>query len=178
MELDSLPNVAFSRARTITFDDRYTQSIGYSEMSANLSAGATFLAPAGAIAVDYNGNAAENPEDVSGACLAGLTCETLINSQSNEQWDTYVFTSGSTGFASNDILSDTAYANSDVLFYTMRIMGRDTFPFNIDYKVLESDSLTNITEEDATAWTIALCSFLPAVMLIMGTVVFIKRRHS
>ena len=68
-ELDSLPRAAFDRTRPITFDPRYTQSIGYSEMSATLVAGATFLAPAGATAVDFNAAAPGNARDAAGACL-------------------------------------------------------------------------------------------------------------
>lgn len=176
-ELDSLPRAAFSNARPITFDARYTQSIGYSEMSATLVAGPTFLAPAGSTLVNKTENGPEQPVDKDGTCLAGLTYETFISAD-NEQWDTYVFSCGGTGFVSNEILGSTSYANRDVLFYTMRLMSRDTVPFNIDYKELENEGLSDLTEETATAWTIVLCSLIPTAMLIMGTVVFVKRRHS
>ncbi len=176
-QLDSLPRAAFDRVRPITFDPRYTQSVGYSEMGANLQAGATFIAPKDSTLVGYDGKAPETAVDQSGVCLAGLSYETFY-SNNNEQWDTYVFACGGTGFVSNDILGSTSYANRDVLFYTMRLMSRDTVPFNIDYKVLEDEGLADITAEEATAWTIVLCSLIPVSMLTMGTVVFIKRRHS
>lgn len=176
-ELDSLPRAAFDRTRPITFDPRFTQSVSYSEMNATLQAGPTFLAPEGSTLVGYDGKAIEGADDQSGACLAALTYEVFM-SQDNEQWNTYVFSCGGTGFVSNELLGSTSYANRDVLFYTMRLMSRDTVPFNIDYKELPNEGLTEITEEQATAWTIVLCSLIPAAMLITGTVVFIKRRHS
>lgn len=175
--LDSLPRAAFDRARPITFDPRYTQSVGYSEMRAGLVAGATFLAPVGSAAVNYDGKAPETAVDLAGSCLAGLTYESFI-SDHNEQLDTYVFSCGGTGFVSNELLGSSSYANRDVLFYTMRLMSRDTVPFNIDYKVLEDEGLADITEEEATAWTIVLCSLIPIAMLSLGTVVYVKRRHS
>lgn len=176
-ELDSLPRAAFDRARPITFDPRYTQSVAYSEMNASLQAGPTFLAPEGANLVNYDGTAIEGADDQSGTCLAALTYENFISANS-EQWNTYVFSCGGTGFGSNELLGSTSYANRDVLFYTMRLMSRDTVPFDIDFKVLSDEGLNDITEEQATAWTIVLCSLIPAAVLITGTVVFIKRRHS
>ena len=175
-QLDSLPRATFDRVRPITFDERFTQSVGYSEMLAGLIAGATFIAPEDSTLVGYDGKAIENAEDQAGVCLAGLTCETFY--VNNEQQDTYVFTCGGTGFVSNEILSSTSYANRDVLFYTMRLMGKDTVPFNINYKVLEDEGLSDITDGEATAWTVVLCTLIPVAILTMGTVVFVKRRHS
>lgn len=175
-ELDSLPRAAFSASRAITFDPRFVQSVGYSEMSAAIMAGPTFLAPEGTTAVDSNGNATEEG-DQSGQCLAALTYESMYNSD-NEELTTYVFSCGGTGFASEEFLNSTSYANRDVLFYTMRLMGRETVPFDIDFKVLEDEGLADITDSQATAWTIVLCSLIPVGMLAVGTVVFIKRRHS
>jgi hypothetical protein len=60
----------------------------------------------------------------------------------------------------------------------MRLMSRDTVPFDIDFKVMDSEGLDDIDDEQATAWTIVLCSLIPLAALVMGTVVFIRRRHS
>ena len=116
-------------------------------------------------------------KDQTGRVLASLTYEGTRNND-NEELDTYVFACGGTGFASNELLDSSSYSNRDVLYYTMRLMSRDTVPFDIDFKVMDSESLDSITDESATAWTIVLCSLIPAAALIMGTIVFIQRRHS
>lgn len=175
-QLDSLPRAAFDRTRPITLDERFTQSVGFSEMFASLSAGAVFLAPEDTSLVDYKGNVADE-KDQSGRILASLTYEGTRNAN-NEDESTYVFACGGTGFASGDLLDSSSYSNRDVLYYTMRLMSRDTVPFEIDFKVMDSESLNDITDEQATTWTIVLCSLIPLAALIMGTVVFVQRRHS
>ena len=175
-QLDSLPRAAFDRTRPITLDERFTESVGFSEMFASLSAGAVFLAPEDTSLVDYKGNVADE-KDQSGRILASLTYEGTRNAN-NEDESTYVFACGGTGFASGDLLDSSSYSNRDVLYYTMRLMSRDTVPFEIDFKVMDSESLNDITDEQATTWTIVLCSLIPLAALIMGTVVFVQRRHS
>ncbi|MBQ8287518.1 MAG: hypothetical protein IJX76_01955 [Clostridia bacterium] len=175
-ELDSQPRAAFVGARPLTLDPSFTQSIGYSEMYASLVAGAVFLAPEGTSLVAADGSAVSE-EDQGGAILAALTYESLMNEE-NDEVVTYVFTCGGTGFASNELLGSNTYANRDVLYYTMRLMSRDTVPFEIDFKVMDSEGLDDITETEALSWTIILCSLIPAGSLVIGTVVFIKRRHS
>lgn len=175
-ELDSQPRAAFKNARPMKLDPNFAQSIGYSEMFASLAAGAVFLAPEGTALAAADGSALSD-EEQGGAVLAALTYETLMNDD-NDQVATYVFTCGGTGFASNELLDSTAYANRDVLYYTMRLMSRDTVPFEIDFKVMAGEGLDDIDDTAALTWTIVLCSLIPAGSLIMGTIVFIKRRHS
>ncbi len=174
--MDSYPRPAFTNARPLLLDPSFTQSVGYSEMFAGLVAGAVFLAPEGTTLEQPADSKQSADATQSGAVLAALTYESLYN-DSNDLVATYVFTCGGTGFASNDLLGNTAYANRDVLYYTMRLMSRDTVPFEIDFKVMQGEEL-DIEELDATTWTVILCSLLPLASLIAGTVVFIKRRHS
>lgn len=175
-ELDSLPRAAFDRTRPIYLDERFTQSVGYDEMFASLAAGAVFLAPEDTGLVDYKGSVIDET-DQNGQILASLTYETT-RSDNNEELDTYVFACGGTGFASNELLDSSSYSNRDVLYYTMRLMSRDTVPFEIDFKVMENEGLDDITDVQATTWTIILCSLIPVASLVYGTVVFIRRRHS
>ncbi len=175
-ELDSLPRAAFSNARPIAFDSNFVQSIGYTEMFASLTAGAVFLAPEDTMLADGSGNSVSE-EDQAGAALVALSYETIYN-EDNDELATYVLACGGTGFASEAMLTDRSYSNRDVLYYTMRLMSRDTVPFEIDFKVMDDEGLDDITDTDALTWTIILSSLIPAIMLITGTVVFIKRRHS
>lgn len=174
--LDSLPRAAFRNARPIHFDPSFIQSVGYSEMFATLVAGAVFLAPEDTTLVDGSGTQVSK-EDQGGSALAALSYEVIFN-ENNDELATYVFACGGTGFASGEMLQDSSYSNRDVLYYTMRLMSRDTVPFEIDFKVMDNEGLDDITDTDATTWTIVLSSLLPAIMLITGAVVFVKRRHS
>ncbi len=168
-ELDSLPRAAFDHARPLRFDPNFSQSVGYREMFATLAVGAVFLAP-------EDTTLADSDKDQTGVPLAALTYEVIVN-EDNDQLPTYVFTCGGTGFASKEMLTDTSYSNRDVLFYSMRLMSRDNVPFEIDFKVMENEGLT-VSDTEAITWTVILCSLIPAIMLVSGTVVFIKRRHS
>ncbi len=175
-ELDSLPRASFHKARPMQIDPKFMQSIGYSDMFATLLTGAVFLAPEDTTLVDYTGKALSK-EDQAERILAALTYQVAVTDESDEL-NTYVFSCGGTGFADTETLRSASYSNRDVLYYTMRLMSRDTVPFELDFKVMESEGLDDITETDALAWTIVLCSLIPAAILITGTVVFIKRRHS
>ena len=175
-KLDSYPRAAFSNARPITLDPNFVQSVGYTEMFAGLTAGAVFLAPEGTTLVDADGKTISDAEQ-KGAILATLTYESF-NTDHSDTVATYVFACGGTGFASNELLTNNAYANRDVMYYTMRLMSRDTVPFDIDFKVMDKEGLDTITDSEALSWTIVICSLIPLGSLALGTVVFIKRRHS
>lgn len=181
-DLDSKPIVGFTNARPLTLNPRFTQSSGFYENSASAYAGGVFYAPASAT-VPSDGDD-ESDESLTGDAtaatgdmLAALTYEVLFDSDNDELF-TYVFSSGSTGFASDAMLNDTTYGNRDLLYYAMRLMGKETILFDIDFKVIQSEGLEDITESASTAWTIVLSSMIPLAVLITGTVVFIKRRHS
>lgn len=171
--LDSLPTVGFTNARPIELDPKYTQSSGYYEGFATAYAGGVFYAPESA----SSQAASEEESAPTRETLAALTYEMLRDTENNEQ-QTYVFTCGTTAFASDAMLNDNAYGNRDVLYYAMRLMGRETVLFNIDYKVVQSEGLDSITDGQATGWTIVLSGMIPLAALITGTVVFVKRRHS
>ena len=173
-KLDSYPRAAFVNARPMKLDPSFVQSVGYSEMFATLNAGAVFLAPKGTTLVDAAGKTVSDKEQ-EGAILATLTYE-LLNTDHSDTLATYAFTCGGTGFASNEVISDNAYANRDVLYYTMRLMSRDTVPF--DFKVMDKEGLDTITDSEVISWTIVICSLIPLGSLTLGTVIFIKRRHS
>lgn len=189
-QLDSQPIIGFANARPIELDVRFSQSSGYYENAATAYAGGVFYAPSSAT-VQTGDDVAKSAEPdtetdtdtetevsaSSGEMLAALTYEKMLDSNNDEQ-NTYVFSCGTTAFASEKLLGDATYGNRDVLYYAMRLMGKEVVLFDIDFKVIESEGLEGITESNATAWTIVLSSALPLAALITGTVVFIKRRHS
>ncbi len=173
--LDSMPIIGISNARPIEVNPDFSQSGGYYENAAVAFAGGVIYAPESASS--QSDDAEEESTDKGGEMLAALTYEVMYDNDNNELF-TYVLNCGSTGFASTEMLEDTTYGNRDLVYYTMRLMGKETVLFDIDFKVISSEGLDKITESTATAWTIVLSSMLPLAALITGTVVFIKRRHS
>lgn len=178
--LDSQPIVGFSNARPIIINPEYNQSTSFFEGFSTMYAGAVFYAPdsASSGAVEAQDEGASKTDDaVPSEVLAALTYENFRDTDNNEH-NTYVFSCGTSGFASEAMLEDTTYGNRDVLFYAMRLMGKETVLFEIDYKVIQSEGLDKITEGQATAWTVVLSAMLPVTVLVVGTVTFVKRRHS
>ena len=104
-----------------------------------------------------------------------LTRETRIIN--NQYFYSYVIACGSANFATYSYLVSNTYANSDILYSSMRAMGREKVPADLDFKVFEKYDL-DITTAEANNWTVTLCVSLPVVVAIIGVVVYIKRKNS
>ncbi|MBE6611735.1 MAG: hypothetical protein E7632_04525 [Ruminococcaceae bacterium] len=89
----------------------------------------------------------------------------------------YVFAVGSKYFASDDYLGKSTYGNADILHNMMLTMGKEQVPIDLDFKLFEDESL-DITTQEAANWTIFLTAFIPAVVLIAGIVIWIRRKHA
>ena len=68
------------------------------------------------------------------------------------------------------------YGNADIMMTAIREFGRDTVPIDLDFKVLDDMGLS-ISTKEATAWTVVVACIVPVIMLVMGTVVYIRRKH-
>lgn len=97
------------------------------------------------------------------------------------QEPSYVAVFGSTEFASDTILDSAAYGNADVLTATLRHMGREVMPADLEFKAfkiydVDTDVYTvNIRTAIATT---ALMTLLPiAVCFVAGVVTNVKRKH-
>lgn len=103
-----------------------------------------------------------------------LTYELWSNELTNNRIPTYVLSCGSTSFVSNDAFT-AVYGNRDMLYYTMRVMGKEIVPFDIDFVVIKSEALNTLGVN--TKGVTALICVLPALTVIaIGTVVLVKRR--
>ena len=89
----------------------------------------------------------------------------------------YVFACGSQYLTASDYLGRKAYGNSDIVYAMMRAMGKIQVPVDLDFKVFDDESL-DITTAEATNWTVFLTAVIPAVFLIAGIVVWIRRKHA
>lgn len=107
--------------------------------------------------------------------LVTLTCESRIID--NIDYSSYVLAVGSTNFASNEYLGQGAYSNRDILFSAMNLLGREKVPFDIDFEYFDNTEL-DITAKEATTWSIALITVLPAVSIFACIVILVRRRHA
>lgn len=94
----------------------------------------------------------------------------------NEPFTSYVLAVGTTGFTNQDYLTSNAYGNADIIYSAMKAMGREKVPLNIDFRLFEDKSL-DITSVQANTWTVVYTAVIPVIVLICGTVVWIRRRH-
>lgn len=94
----------------------------------------------------------------------------------NEPFTSYVLAVGTTNFTNQDYLASNAYGNADIIYSAMKAMGREKVPLNIDFRLFENKSL-DITAAQANAWTIVYTALIPVIVLVAGTVVWLKRRH-
>ena len=87
----------------------------------------------------------------------------------------YVMLCGSTDFVSNDSLTS-AYGNREIIEAAARMMSTERVSPDIDYKTFTD---TALTLESGTAETLSIIIIVvaPAIVLVLGIGVFIKRRH-
>lgn len=94
----------------------------------------------------------------------------------NEPSDSYLVVCGTSAFSDERFLSSRAYGNSDVLYAIMKVMGKEVVPADIDLKLFENNSLV-VTTGQSRAWTVVLTTVMPVSVLIVGAVVYIRRKH-
>lgn len=107
--------------------------------------------------------------------LMALSGKTIYD-ENNESHDAFALVSGSTDFAGTEYLDSASYANRDILYSAMQAMGKENVPSNIDIRKFEDTSL-DLTSAQANNWTIVFAAVIPFVFLVMGIVVYIRRRH-
>ena len=88
----------------------------------------------------------------------------------------YVFAVGSKYFTYDNYL-DQKYGNQDIIYTMMRAMGKVQIPSDLKFKVFEDESLV-ITTADAGTWTGVLTFALPAIIFVLGIVIWIRRKHA
>ena len=106
--------------------------------------------------------------------LVGLSAD-LDYAEDNSAQFKYVMLIGSTDFASDSFLN-TAYGNSKVMSSAARMMATERNIPDIDYKPLADTALV-LTEEQAENLTIFITVAAPVAVMIVGLVVYLKRRH-
>ena len=100
---------------------------------------------------------------------------------SSTQEPSYVAVFGSTEFASDSILNSASYGNADVLTATLRHMGREVMPVNLElkaFKIYEVDTDVYPVDLRSAVVTTSLMTLLPiAICVAAGVVVNVKRKY-
>lgn len=88
----------------------------------------------------------------------------------------YVMLLGSTDFVGDGVIDSAAYSNNTLLLSTVRTMGMERYSLDIDYKSIRDVALS-IETSTAARLGIVICVVLPALIVVAGLTVFVRRRH-
>ncbi|MBQ5602545.1 MAG: Gldg family protein [Clostridia bacterium] len=88
-----------------------------------------------------------------------------------------IFVCGSTDFANSFILESDIYSNKNFIFSMLYETNIGEVPMNIALKIIRSEGLDR-TEQEARLWTLAISVIMPLTVAIIGTVVYVRRKHS
>lgn len=173
-EMTSKPLAVFDNSWTLSINDAFGQTNGFHDDSTTTTTGGVFVAPKSA-----SGISGESTSDYSSGDQPALMTLSVIDriNKNDNTTSSYALISGSVGFADAEYVNSASYCNGDILYYTMRIMSRSSVDYTVDMKKIESFALSGLTDSGVAAYTVLLCAPVPLVSLVLGTVVFVKRRH-
>jgi len=84
---------------------------------------------------------------------------------------------GSTNFLAGEFLSNPAYSNSDIILNAIRIMANRRVATDIKWKEFDNKALI-MTLEEQNNWTLITILALPMIVIVLGIIVWLRRRHS
>ncbi len=88
----------------------------------------------------------------------------------------YVMVCPSSGFASDEALSNAHYPNKDIILSIAHATTATQTTVNLDHEIFENYDL-DITEKQAKTTTICLVAIIPVIILVCGFVITYRRRH-
>ncbi len=88
----------------------------------------------------------------------------------------YCMLVGSTEFADTENMTKESYGNKRLLLAAARVFGASRVAPDIDAKTF-GDTALNIETGTARTLTWLICTIIPAIIIILGIVMFFKRRH-
>ena len=138
----------------------------------------------GSASVEAFGKQYQVATDLNRFNLMTLSIESRTVMETNylsTQEPSYVAVFGSTQFASDTILDSASYGNADVLTATLRHMGREVMPADLEFKafkVFDVDTNVYAVNVSSTILTTVLLTLLPITLCaIIGAVIGIKRKY-
>lgn len=106
-----------------------------------------------------------------------MTITRDMNTRDNDRYYSYVMAAATTRFTSADYLDSNTYANEDILYYALRVMGREKVPADIDFKEFANTKIEDMTSSEAIRDTVLLVTVLPVAFALIGIVVTTRRKY-
>lgn len=104
-----------------------------------------------------------------------MTVSTYTKMINSKEYFSRVLVCGSTVFLNT--LSDSSFANADILKSAFVQMGNQNVVTGIEYKVVEDTALT-VTGDLFKKYTTALGTVIPVIIAIIGVIVYVKRKKA
>ncbi len=90
----------------------------------------------------------------------------------------YVLACGSTDFATDVLLNSASYGNSEVLYESLILMGKDAVPVTLSYIPFADTTIDTLTAARANRFTVLL-SVTPAIICFgLGVWILVRRKYS
>ncbi len=175
------PKVVVDTARPITVAPLYTAAIteegvatntyeyygnnAYREMSTVLLASKSAVTK----------NDGETLDTEGGYNLLTITRE--LDNKHSDTFYGYVMAAGTKNFTAEDYINSNTYGNKDIIYYALRMMGREKIPTDIDFKVFASTEMEGLTTAKAVRTSVMLITILPVLFAVVGIVVTTRRKY-
>ena len=143
----------------------YSGNNAYRELSAVLTASPTATVVEDGEVTDREG----------GYNLMTVTRE--MNTENNDTYYGYVLAAGTRYFTSPDYLESNTYANENILYYALRVMGREKVPADIPFKEFANTKIEDMTSAEAIRASILLITVIPLLAAVCGAVVTTRRKY-
>ncbi len=148
-----------------------TNSYVYSGNNAYRELSAVLVSSPDASVVSYG----ETLDSAGNYNLMTLTCDT--NTRDNDLYHAYVLAAATTRFTTADYLESNTYANEDIIYYALRVMGREKIPANIEFKEFSNTRIEDMTSAQAIRDTILLVTVMPLSFAVCGIVITTRRKY-
>ena len=148
-----------------------TNTYVYSGNNAYRELSAVLMSSADAKVVDYN----ETIDSTGDYNLMTITRE--MNTRDNDVYYAYVMAAGTKYFTSADYLDSNTYANENILYYALRMMGREKVPADIQFKEFSSTEIEDMTSAQAVRTSVLLITVIPLLTALCGIVITTRRKY-
>lgn len=105
-----------------------------------------------------------------------MTITRDMNTRNNDTYYSYVMAANTSYFTSADYLESNAYANENILYYALRVMGREKVPCDIPFKEFAVTKIENMTSAEAVRAAVLLITVIPICAAVCGVVVTTRRK--
>ena len=185
--LATRPKTIFKNAGTISINPSFTAyrenddeaENGLGEPNGSYISGSRDISPvftAGEGALSYaSKGGSDDALDCGGSPLMTLTRQRTAHN--NDYYSSYVLCANTALFCEDDWIVSNTYGNTDVLYASLSIFGREKVPSGIDFKETANYDIEDMTTAEADTWTAILVSVLPVAVAVVGLVVCIRRKY-